>query len=296
MAIRSIQAATDFSPRAQRAVERAALLAQENQATLYLLHVLPVISWKMFGKILFEHPLVTEKQLYDAAMTRLHEVAEDCRKRHGIRVESHVDIGKPHECIRDHARKHAVNLTVLGPHAGNFGRDLFIGSTAIRMLHGAIEPALIAETPPQAPYHTVLVAVDFSDISYAAIDAAAVVAPKAATFALHVYDVEFEGKMRYASVEQSVIQKYHDAAESEALRLMGEFLSTAGQRSPILPMVRNGYPSRVILDEARNLHADLIVMGKHGQAGLEEFFFGSVTEGVLYGLDRDLLVVTEQRA
>ena len=141
-----------------------------------------------------------------------------------------------------------------------------------------------------------LVAVDFSVISRTAIDSAAWIAPGAVIHALHVYDVLFEGKMRYAGVDEGVIQQYRDAADAEAPRMMHEFLLGPGRHGAILPIIRHGYPARVILDEADTLHADLIVMGKHSRSGLNELFLGSVTEGVLCGLDRDLLVVTERTA
>lgn len=296
MNVQAILAATDFSPHAEQAVARAALLAQQHKATLHLLHVLPAISWKMFGRMLSEHPLVTEKQLYEAANARLSGVADTCRKRYAIPVQFHVEIGRPHEHIANYARLHAVKLTVLGSHAGNFAHDLFIGSTAFRFLHGGTHPALIAKTLPRAPYRTVIVAVDFSDISRTAIDSAARIAPGAVIHALHVYDVLFEGKMRYAGVDEAVIQQYRDAADAEASRMMHEFLLGQRRHGAILPIVRHGYPARVILDEAHALHADLIVMRKHSRSGLNELFLGSVTEGVLCGLDRDLLVVTEHTA
>lgn len=290
-----ILAATDFSPPAEQAVARAATFARQFRTTLHLLHVLPPISWKAFGKALIEHPLVTEKQLYDAARTRLDNVADACRTQYGIEVTSHVDIGRPHVCIADFARTHAVGLTVLGPHAGNFARDLFIGSTAYRFLREGSAPALIAQPAGQAPYRTVLVAVDFSDISHAAIEAAQKFAPGAAIHALHVYDVLFEGKMRYAGVEDDVIQQYRAGAETEARGMMQQFLAERGWQESIIPAVRNGYPPRTIRDEADSLRADLIVMGKHGRSALQESFLGSVTEAVLHGLDRDLLVVAEQK-
>lgn len=93
-----------------------------------------------------------------------------------------------------------------------------------------------------------------------------------------------------------MIQQYRDAADAEASRMMHEFLLGQRRHGAILPIVRHGYPARVILDEAHALHADLIVMGKHSRPGLNELFLGSVTEGVLCGLDRDLLVVTEHTA
>ena len=43
------------------------------------------------------------------------------------------------------------------------------------------------------------------------------------------------------------------------------------------------------------LTLSLILMGKHSPPGVNGLFPGSVTEAVLYGIDRDLLVVTEKK-
>jgi nucleotide-binding universal stress UspA family protein len=45
--------------------------------------------------------------------------------------------------------------------------------------------------------------------------------------------------------------------------------------------VVEGLPFQVILDEAKRLNADLIVVGSHGRTGLGELFMGSVAHKVL---------------
>lgn len=292
MVIQSILAATDFSPLADQAVERAGLLARDHNAVLHLLYVQPPISWQSFGRALVEHPLITEKQLYDAAKERLASVAETCRNRHAITVQAEVDIGRAHECIAVYVNKHNIGLTVLGPHTGNAAKDLFIGSTALKTLHGCTAPVLVAQENPPASYRTVLVAIDFSENSQRVIEVAEQIAPQAQLHALHVYDVLFEGKMRYAGVDDDVIQHYINAAGVEATYMMEEFLARQGRHDTIASNVRHGHPSRTIIDEAQVIQADLIVMGKHSRTGVENLMLGSVAEGVLYGLDRDLLVIT----
>lgn len=293
MAIRSILAATDFSPPGEQAVERAAVLAREHGATLHLLSVMPPITWQAVGRVLFEHPLITEKQLFDATKKRLDEVAAGCTSRHAIAVHTHVDIGLPHECIANYTQKQGIELTVLGPHAGNAAKDLFIGSTALKTLHGCTKPVLVAHGSPDQPYRTVLVAVDFSGISQRAIEAAEQLAPQAEIHAIHVFDALFEGKLRYAGVDEEEIQQYVNSVGHEATEMMNDFLRRLGREGTIEPSVRNGHPSRTIIDEAQVVNADLIVMGKHSRTGVEKLMMGSVAESVLSSLDRDLLVVTD---
>jgi nucleotide-binding universal stress UspA family protein len=46
-------------------------------------------------------------------------------------------------------------------------------------------------------------------------------------------------------------------------------------------LVVNGYPADAVLKAARDLDADLIVMGTHGRTGLSHLVLGSVAEQVL---------------
>ncbi|MDP3766726.1 MAG: universal stress protein, partial [Dehalococcoidia bacterium] len=46
-------------------------------------------------------------------------------------------------------------------------------------------------------------------------------------------------------------------------------------------IIREGMPRSMILDVAREVGADLIVMGTHGRTGLTHVFFGSVAEHVV---------------
>lgn len=292
MEIKHIVAATDFSEHANHAVERAALLAVQHGAQLHLLHVIPVISWKMFGRALVEHPLITEKHLHDAACERMRELAEHCRQRHGIAVDWKVEIGRAHERIAAYTQSVSAGITILGTHAESLARELFVGSTARKFLHRGRQPALIVQRPAAAPYRQLLVAVDFSEVSKIAVEAALQLAPTAAVTVLHAYEVLFEGKMRYAGVEQDVIDQYRTAAAAEAGNQMHAFLDELGVRDRVDAQVLHGYPARIILDEAQTLQADLIVMGKRGRSELDELFLGSATENVLYDLDRDLLLVS----
>ncbi|MDY6983434.1 MAG: universal stress protein, partial [Pseudomonadota bacterium] len=51
-----------------------------------------------------------------------------------------------------------------------------------------------------------------------------------------------------------------------------------------------GQPAREIRELAKELNADLIVMGGHGKHGLD-LLFGSTSSGVTHGVSCDLLIV-----
>ena len=58
---------------------------------------------------------------------------------------------------------------------------------------------------------------------------------------------------------------------------LGQF---AMQRMQLEAKVLQGRPKSAILDEARDLGADLIVVGAHGRSGIERFLLGSVSLAV----------------
>jgi nucleotide-binding universal stress UspA family protein len=50
---------------------------------------------------------------------------------------------------------------------------------------------------------------------------------------------------------------------------------------PLVATVRMGHVAQTIVDYAKDVGADLIVMGTHGRTGLAHFIIGSVAERVV---------------
>ena len=57
-----------------------------------------------------------------------------------------------------------------------------------------------------------------------------------------------------------------------------KMLSSAGFK--VTTSVATGDARSIILEDAAQWHADLVVLGSHGHKGLERFFLGSVSEAV----------------
>lgn len=294
--ITQILVATDFSPHASRAVNRAARLAQEHRATLHLLHVMDKLLLQMFAGSIDEHPLVTEQRLLDSARSRLKELANGLASSFGVPVKDELLIGRIHSQIAQYVMAHAVDLSVFGAHGENFVRDLFMGSTVSKFLRKARQPMLVVRSDDQRAYREVLVAVDFSPASRFAIEAAAWLAPQAAIDVLNVSEPRFEGKMRHAGVKEDSIAQYHRMAEQDARGTLDAFLSPIEGAAKMSRSVISGTPARTIIEHAKARRADLVVMGKRGQFELDELLLGSVTSRVLHEIDCDLLLVAPSAA
>jgi len=65
----------------------------------------------------------------------------------------------------------------------------------------------------------------------------------------------------------------------------------AGKGLQSLKQVAHGDVVKTIISLAQGVRADLIAMASHGRSGLSRVFYGSVTAGVLYQLDRPALLI-----
>ncbi|MBZ0132781.1 MAG: universal stress protein [Rhodocyclaceae bacterium] len=285
--------ATDLSSHAGRAETRGAMLAQALGAKrLTLLHMVPRLPLQAFTDMLDRTPLETEQMLVSGAKADLAERARRLGEKYGIEVATAVKVGRVHLGIVALADEIDAGLVVVGGYGAHLVRELFLGATAEKVLRTSTRPMLIVKQEPLSPYKRLLVPVDFSASSSNALDWALAVAGNAEINIAHVYEAPYETTLRYASVEDKVVEGYRAVARHQAHDAMSALLKdrravgTDFQRH-----ILHGHPAAGIRDLADDLRPDLIVMGKHGQSEIEELLLGSVTKHVLFESSCDMLVV-----
>ncbi|HEY3497285.1 MAG TPA: universal stress protein [Polyangiaceae bacterium] len=140
--------------------------------------------------------------------------------------------------------------------------------------------------------HEVLVALDFSDGSRAALEQAAFIAKqtRAGLHALHVWQVpEFVPPNARAN-DASTLAK---AVETQARRDLDSFVFDARASGIAIDQAFTecGLPSAVIVEVAKRGAYELIVLGTHGRTGIAHALLGSVAERVLRRAPCPVLVV-----
>lgn len=132
---------------------------------------------------------------------------------------------------------------------------------------------------------TILVPIDFSECSRAALDCALSIAERhgAKVTALHVPEVMPEALNLRLTNEGGAVSTYGEFAVQNGKKALDKFLEEAGKdrAGAIEKLVEAGRPRDSILRVAKDKGYDLIVMGTHGRTGRAHALAGSVTESVV---------------
>ena len=127
----------------------------------------------------------------------------------------------------------------------------------------------------------ILVPVDFSENAAPVLEWAAHLAKEhhSRITLLHVYHLPVE----FQQLEGAYLPPdFWSNVKGEAEQQLGRYAeSLRGRGLEVDALVREGYPATVIVDEAENLSADLIVIGTRGQSGLKHLLLGSIAERVV---------------
>jgi nucleotide-binding universal stress UspA family protein len=288
--VRTIVAATDLSPASDIAVEQAALLAKQWDTELVLLHVFNDGFWSSIKAIYAaERWAVTEPVL--VARNRLSQQVRELAQRHGTRVRGETRTGRAASEIAAFGREQDAQLLVVGEHGVDWIGDTVVGGTALKVLKRAELPVLLARRPASADFSRILLATDFSDNAMRAAKLSLRWFPHARQQLVHAYYVAFEGRMRLAGAVHEDIERYRGDEASRAERKIQEQLNALQAESSVGKLLVRGAPAPVLIEQAERLGADLIVIGKHGGAVLDEMLLGSVTQNVLYHAGCNVLLV-----
>ncbi len=102
--------------------------------------------------------------------------------------------------------------------------------------------------------------------------------------------IGFEGYMEMGPVNSVTTERLNDAS----LRYLDNTKQRLGD-STIQTLVKEGEFAETILETAKEVHADFIVIGSHSRRWLEEVLMGSVTEKVLHHTSIPLFIIPTKK-
>lgn len=293
--MRNILMTSDLSSRSDRAFDRAVQLSRQFKSGLHVLHVLendlpPDIQDELLDN--------AEKTLTAQAVKAKQKVskvtpAKKTAQAKGVKKNAAVTVapGVPVQTILEQTAKLKADLIVTGAHQKDLLRDLFVKSTAEKILRFGEKPVLIVKNAVQKEYETIVVGMDFSDHALHAAYLALMLFPKAQVHLVHAYALPFRGLVKDPDLMEYTLEQRREGMD-KALAMLGRKLGKGKTRAMarVHVVMKADDPSSALYAAARKTRADLVVVGTHGRSSLITGIVGSVARDMIHHAKPDVLI------
>lgn len=274
--MKKLLVAIDMTEGSRRALERAARIAAASGASLRILHAVPSRAFDKDGS-----------EVRGFVKDAVREVIDQLpapRPAFSLRIST----CDPQQVILEEARKAGADMIVLGAHGEPRLRDAIFGTTATHVVRHSDRPVLVVQNDADKPYRKVMLALDGPEQVKALLAMTGALAPGAELVGVHAFDPPL-GRI-FAGRE--ALLREADRREAEIGKALTEALSGATPVPAISSkaIVDGGDPLTVLMDEAKALRPDLVVMGTSRRAYLNSYAVDAV-----FWCEQDLLVVPELR-
>jgi nucleotide-binding universal stress UspA family protein len=298
MRIEKVVVGIDFS---RPAIEAAQWVARQlaPDAELLLAHVIDLPRTPSFLRGVAASDAELEATATSAAEPRLQELASLLTP---ARVRTVIRTGRTHEELAKLAAETGADLVAVGPHGDRPRPWKMLGTTAERLARAAAPAVLVVAQARSTPPRRVLVALDDTPIATVVLDWTKTIADTlgASVTAIHVLRGAATSHVLSAAASTAGGGEAHHATQvspetlGEATRWLATLAHESLGRGRVESIVAHGHPGDAIVETARDVGADLIILGRRGRGTLIPAVAGSTVSTVLHGAARPVLVVTEE--
>ncbi|MDX1981435.1 MAG: universal stress protein [Bryobacteraceae bacterium] len=215
--------------------------------------------------------------------------AADRLRSAGMEAEGVVLQGDPRTAIVDHAGLWRADLIIVGAHGAGALERFLLGSVSRAVLrHAGCSVEVVRAPVPAGAGYRVLLAVDGSEGSARAAKAIASLPwpPETEVRVLSAVELQlgfFRAAFEIPALDPSHLEPQREQAmqrSQQAVRGALEVLEEAGLKTSESISVLSEPPKQIIVEEAAEWNAGLIVLGSHGRRGVDRLLLGSTSEAV----------------
>lgn len=319
MKVRHILVPTDFSERAEKAVEVAGSFVNFFGCTVDLLHSVPMMKYFHDSMDPMGVPFSLERDLYphsvEYAQKELEELAEKyIKKEYRGKLLAHVE-RKPSEAIYNQANKGEYDLILMSSKGSHETIHVMGGTTEKVIRHSHVPVLTVNDGFDTENIKKIVVPVDFSSRAFFGVIPAFELAKElgAGIVLLNVIELYSAGSdmipyvptnIEEQPVYETMITKLTDyLLQNEKYKLhiqrtgvvfQDNLVFTDGTNSTTVELeskIVKGISAHHEIADYVNDEADMVVMSTHGRTGLARVFIGSTTEQVSRQIKKPLLTI-----
>lgn len=266
---------TDFSGSSEHAAAFAADIARKTGADLVLLHVMEIPTHSS-NYTFEEYQEIPEGiALMKAAKERFEEFKQKPIFK-DINVIEAVQFERTYENIVQQAKKHAIDLIIMGSHGATGMKEMFVGSNTERVVRMAHCPVLTVKGSVKLDQIDEMVfASDFKQEVYSSFPG------------IKRLSELFNAKLHLLKVVTP--NSFETTAKSD--QEMQAFAKEFQLENYTINVYNDEYIEAGILDFAESVDADLISLSTHGRKGLVHLINGSLAEDVANHAERPVLSI-----
>lgn len=277
---RNILLATNLTSRADRALDRAAQLANAWHAALHIVHAVDAPAPSVPFGVDAEAYLQKRSDPRSLALRQLRQLVDNG----SVQAQVHVEDAPPAEAILEVAERESCDLIVLGE-----TRERLVGpweSTVEEVVRKSPVSVLAVRNRPHGPYRRLVVGTDFTDEARQALAASADLFPEAGITLVHAYQMPYAGFIKSAPEGRAWVA---DQREQLRAQLQATDLP-AGRKELVRMVVDAGPPAAVLRAYIMKEGGDLTVIGAHRRGMLFDAIVGS-SRLIVDAIPGDILVV-----
>ncbi|MEM8967223.1 MAG: universal stress protein [Bacteroidota bacterium] len=264
--MKKILVPTDFSPMATEALRTANQLAQQQHATIHLVHVLmfPMTEEEAPPGVVEVLPVEYLKHLKQDTQKQLDELIEK-EAIASVPITSEIIVGNPYQSIARILKKEEMDLVVMGSRGASGVREILVGSNAERMVRFSPSPVLIIKEET-----------DLSNLKNIVYATALRKEEQPVLKTLTGLQEAFGAQLHVVRIN-TISNFREDTAVREELK---ELAKNSELKNYSLHTFSDIGEEEGIIHFADEIGADLIAVSTHAYRGLLRLFGGSIAENV----------------
>ncbi len=280
--LKSVIVGIDFTPCSKAALAQALRIAQWNNATLRAVHVIESLVVTDLEEAIGAADPMLRQTILDDTRAAWRTFAAEVPGAESVEIDIRVDY--PADALAAAAKEASADLVVLGAYGTSRGDSA--GMLATHAVRKAPAKVLLAREGNIGKFRTVVIAVDFSPTSRDALEAGMRAAAQdgSSVHVLHVFSPPWM-KLHYRAATPEATADFRKQFLDGLQRRLEQFCDPAEPETrwtrPTFHIMDHRSHGAGIVEYARSVDADLVVLGTRGRTNLRDLLMGSTAERVV---------------